>query len=90
MKPIHVGTSPITNRIFAGHVLKDGKAWSAGKQDVTGPACGAVCEHVLANGEPVTVTCNGKPKFRITVEDLDLEKSRPIPPGESTKNGEPQ
>jgi len=41
MKPIHVGTSPITNRIFAGHVLKCGKAWGAGKQDVTGAACGA-------------------------------------------------
>lgn len=39
MKPIHVGTSPITNRIFAGHVLKDGHTWAAGKQDVTGPAC---------------------------------------------------
>ena len=31
-------------------------------------ACGAErCEHVVwANGEPVTVTCNGKPKYEIT------------------------
>lgn len=70
MKPLHIGTSPITNRIFAGTVLKDGRTWGAGKQDVTGAACGAVAEHVLANGEPVVVTCNGKPKFRITVEEL--------------------
>ena len=61
MKQLHIGTSPLTNRIFAGHVLKDGRTWGEGKQDVTGAACGAVCEHVLAKGEPVTVNCNGKP-----------------------------
>ncbi len=82
MKPIHVGTSPITNRIFAGHVLKDGHTWAAGKQDVTGPACGAVCEHVIANGEPVTVMCNGNPKFRITVEDLEPAETQPQPSGD--------
>lgn len=52
MRKLHVGTSPLTNRIYAGHVLKDGATWGDGKQDVTGAACGAVCEHVLANGEP--------------------------------------
>ena len=71
MRKLHVGTSPLTNRIYAGHVLKDGATWGEGKQDVTGAACGAVCEHVLANGEPVMVTCNGKPKYEITVRELD-------------------
>lgn len=71
MKQIHVGTSPLTNRIYAGSVLKNGYTWSANKQDVTGAACGAVCEHVLANGEPVIVSCNGKPKFRIIVEMIE-------------------
>ena len=70
MRKLHVGTSPLTNRIYAGHVLKDGATWGEGKQDVTGAACGAVCEHVLANGEPVMVTCNGKPKYEITVREL--------------------
>lgn len=50
MKPIHIGTSPLTNRIFA--------------------------EHVLANGGPVTVTCNGKPKFEITVRELTAGDER--------------
>lgn len=50
MRKLHIGTSPLTNRIFAGHVLKDGRTWGEGKQDVTGPACGAVIENVLANG----------------------------------------
>ena len=70
MRKLHVGTSPLTNGIYAGHVLKDGATWGEGKQDVTGAACGAVCEHVLANGEPVMVTCNGKPKYEITVREL--------------------
>lgn len=75
--PLHVGTSPITNRIFAGNVLKDGLTWAANKQDVTGAACGAVAEHVLANGGPVTVTCNGKPKFEIIVRDLEAAPAAP-------------
>lgn len=71
MKTLHVGVSPLTNRIYAGTVLKDGMTWGANKTDVTGAACGAVCEHVIANGEPVVVTANGKPAFRITVEKLE-------------------
>lgn len=73
-KQLHVGTSPITNRTYAGHVLKDGMTWGANKTDVTGPACGAVCEHVIANGEPVVVTCNGKPRYRIVVEVMPTEQ----------------
>jgi hypothetical protein len=71
MRKLHVGTSPLTNRIYAGHVLKDGATWGEGKQDVTGAVCGAVCQHVLANNEAVVVSCNGKPKYEITVRDLE-------------------
>ena len=70
MRQLHIGTSPLTNRIYAGHVLKDGRTWGKGKQDVTGPACGAVIELVLANGGPVTVGVNGSPKYEITVREL--------------------
>lgn len=77
MKPIHIATSPLTNRIFAGHVLKCGTAWAANKQDVTGAACGAVCEHVMAKGGTVEVTLNGKPKFEITVRDVEVAVARP-------------
>lgn len=71
MSQLHVGTSPLTNRIYAGTVLKDGCTWSeTNKTDVTGPACGAVAEHVLANKRPVIVTCNGTPKYEITVREL--------------------
>ncbi len=70
MKKIHVGTSPLTNRIYAGSVLKDGMTWSSDKQDVTGNACAAVAQHVLEYGAPLVVTCNGKPKYEITVVEL--------------------
>ena len=72
MRKLHVAISPLTNRIFAGHVLKDGLTWGEGKQDVTAAACGAVAEHVKASGASVIVTCNGKPKFEITVRELDV------------------
>ena len=73
-KAIHVGFSQITNLIYAGNVLKDGMTWAANKQDVTGAACGAVCEYVLENDEPVIVTRNGTPAFRITVERIAAQK----------------
>lgn len=79
MKTIHIGTSPLTNRIFAGHVLQCGTAFAANKQDVTGAACGAVCEHVMANGGDVVVTANGKPRFEITVRDLEEGGAQPAP-----------
>ena len=71
MKKLHVSVSPITNRIFCGNVLKDGMTWARNKTDVTGEVCGAVCNYVIANKSPVTVTVNGVPKFKITVECLD-------------------
>lgn len=77
MKLLHIGTSPLTNRIFVGHVLKNGYEWATGKQDVTGAACAAVSQHVLAAGHPVTVTENGKPKYEISVRELQNRGSEP-------------
>lgn len=71
-KPInlHVATSPITNRIYAGRLLKDGATWGGKTKDVTGQACAAVAQYVLAAGGATVVTCNGKPAYRIVVQDL--------------------
>lgn len=69
MTNYHVACSPLTNRIFAGRIDKRGQTW-ASRSDVTGPACGAVVEHVLANGGPVDVSVNGVPTYRILVEDM--------------------
>jgi len=70
MKRLHVQTSPLTNTIFCGHVLKDNRTWAANKQDVTMEALIAVANHVLQFGKPVEITNNDKPEFRITVERL--------------------
>lgn len=70
MANLHVAPSALTNRIFCGGVSKDGRTWLSNKTDVTGEACAAVAQHVLANEKPVIVICNGVPTYRITVEQL--------------------
>ena len=67
-KKLHVATSPLSNTIFAGTILKDGRTWSASKQDVTTEALVAVAEHVLNFGEPVIISKGGVPEFEITVK----------------------
>lgn len=69
-KPIVVATSPLTNKIYAGTLLKDGVTWSENRDDVTGLACGAVVEHVMRRGGTVVVNANGTPAFEITVRKL--------------------
>ena len=70
MRKLHVATSPLSNRIFCGSVLKDGMTWAANKTDVSGEACAAVAQHALAKGGTITVTANGEPKWEITVREL--------------------
>lgn len=67
-KKLHVATSPLSNTIFAGTILKDGRTWSSSKQDVTTDALVAVAEHVLVFGKPVVITKNVVPEFEITVK----------------------
>jgi len=69
-KKLHVATSPLSNTIFAGTILKDGRTWSASKQDVTMDALVAVAEHVLAFGKPIVITNSGIPEFEITVKKI--------------------
>jgi len=68
-KKFHVGCSPLTGTVYAGTLDKTGQCWSS-KQDVTNAAVGAVCEHVMLNKGEVKVSLNGKPKFKITVEEI--------------------
>lgn len=55
MKKIRVAVSPLTNTIFAGSLLKDGRTWSADKQDVTIDALLAVAQHAQKFGKPVEI-----------------------------------
>lgn len=68
---IHIATSPLTNTIYAGYVLRDGRTWSdTNKTDVTGAACAAVAEHALEKGGEIVITANGKPAYEISVKQL--------------------
>lgn len=69
MKPLHIACSPLTNTIYAGHVDKAGTAWSS-QQDVTGAACGAVANHVIARGGKVVVHRNGEPWVEISAREV--------------------
>jgi hypothetical protein len=69
-KKLHVGCSPLTGTIFAGKILKDGRTWASGKEDVTIEALTAVAQHVVNFGKPVEISRAGGTgvEYRITVE----------------------
>ncbi len=69
MKKLHIATSPLTNKIFAGKPLKNGQ-WGANKEDVTDLVINAFLEHALNFGKPIELSLNGKIEFKITIEDL--------------------
>jgi len=73
-KKLHVAVSPLTNTIFAGHILKDGRTWAANKQDVTNEVVCAFVDHALAHkrktGDDITLSIDGKVAIAIVVTDL--------------------
>lgn len=64
---IRVAKSAMTDRIFAGRVLKDGMTWGAGKTDVTSDVLKAVVD-LITPGHTLTVSVNGQPAYEITVK----------------------
>ena len=64
---IRVAKSAMTDRIFAGRVLKDGMTWGAGKTDVTSDVLKAVVD-LITPGHTLTVSVNGRPAYEITVK----------------------
>jgi len=59
MSNFKVGCSPLTSRLFAGKVLKNGM-WGKPKHDVTDSAVGAVAQHLLQLDEKMQFTYNGE------------------------------
>lgn len=72
MRKLHIGCSPLTGTIFAGKILKDGRTWATGKEDVTLEALVAVAQHAMKFGKPIEISrADGTGvEFRITVENL--------------------
>ena len=77
MKGLKVANSPLTNNIYAGKLLKSGRGWAAGKQDVTIDALSAVVDHCLcfqeSEGKKVALTSSTH-KFIISVEKIEVDK----------------
>ena len=64
----------MTDRIFAGRVLKDGMTWGAGKADVTSDVLKAVVD-LITPGHTLTVSVNGRPAYEITVKAISPPRS---------------
>lgn len=82
MADFKVGCSPITSKIYAGKVLKNGM-WGV-KHDVTDTAVGAVAQHLLQLEQKVRFDYDGKtyelkvvkvPNFESCVFEADTESS---------------
>jgi hypothetical protein len=70
-KPLHVAASPLTGKIFCGHILKDGRTWAANKEDVTIDALVAVAKHTLKFNKPIIISdADGTPVYKIEVTAL--------------------
>jgi len=73
MSDFKVGCSPITSKIYAGKVLKDG-TWASGKHDVTDTAVGAVAQHLLQLGELSEFQYGGK-TYQLRVVEVQNESA---------------
>ena len=67
MSDFKVGCSPLTSRIYAGRVLKNG-TWGQTKHDVTDTAVGAVAQHLLQLDEKLQF------KYQGEIYELKVEK----------------
>ena len=68
MSDFKVGCSPLTSRLFAGRVLKNG-TWGKTKHDVTETAVGAVAQHLLQLEEKVQFNYKGE-LYELKVEKV--------------------
>ena len=63
-----LGCSPLTSRIYAGKVLKDG-TWGVNKKDVTDGAVNAVAQQLLQTGEKLRFTYKNE-WYELKVENI--------------------
>ena len=68
MSQFKVGCSPLTSRIYAGKVLKNG-TWGANKKDVTDSAVSAVAQQLLQTNEKLKFTYQGE-QYELKVEKV--------------------
>ena len=74
-RPFHVGYSPLTQRIYAGHVAKDGVSWREGKTDVTTEVLLAVVGRIRPGYRQALIATNGGPSYEIEVREIPTPAS---------------
>lgn len=67
MADFKVGSSPLSGKIYAGNVKKDG-TWGANKKDVTDTAPGAVAQHLMDVEQALVFWREGK-RFKMEVQE---------------------
>jgi len=73
---IRLGTSALSNRIYAGHPNKDGTSFKGRRWDVTGDVLKTVIEYIGA-GYAAIINVDGEPAYEISVRKLTVP---PLPP----------
>ena len=73
-KKLHLGRSPLTNDIFVGSLIENGKVWGANKTKITEDAVFMVLDHALEfekrSGEKLHVT-SGDKKWTFNIVESD-------------------
>lgn len=72
MADFKVGCSPLTSRIYAGNVLKDG-TWGKNKKDVTNSAVSATAQQLLQTDQKLRFSYEGK-RYELKVEEIQNEE----------------
>lgn len=86
-KRLHVGCAPLSKRIYAGSLSKNGKLWLSDRTDVTDEALGAVAEHI-GIGYVTTVYAGDRPVFEIEVRAAPGIEARSAETSGSARQGE--
>jgi len=80
-KKLHLGRSPLTNDIFVGSLIENGKVWGANKTEITADAIFMVLDHAIEHekrsGEKLIVTAGDK-KWTFNIvesENTDMNKA---------------
>lgn len=64
-----IGCSPLTSKLYAGNVLKNG-TWGQTKYDVTETAPQAVAQHLLQLNQSIEFTHNNGKIYRLQVVEV--------------------
>lgn len=76
MGKFRVGCSPLSNKIFAGQVLKNNK-WGKTRHEVTDDAINAVAQYLLKSEEGLAFSYNNK-RYELKVVEVS-EKTNKVP-----------